>query len=246
MTLPKLVKLSELSLKEPAVFILDSGAGAHSIYQQCKKLRPEMNYVILEDQGFFPYGDKSNTELTEHLQTIAEEIRLHSPISLILACNTASTHGLEIFRQSLTCPVIGTVPPIKTAVAQSKTKKLALLATPATINSPYTAQLLEDFATNTETHLIPTANLAQISENFFRNNSLCTQKLSQELHPLTKIVDLDTIALGCTHYHLIKSEIKKLFPDCEIIDCSPAIAKQFHRVSPQIMSQRPRLTRCYI
>ena len=246
MTLPKLVKFSELDTTQPAVMILDSGAGAHSIFRECKKLRPNSNYIIIEDKSFFPYGNKSIAQLEENFREIAQTIKNTKLISLILACNTASTHALEIFRDTLDCPVIGTVPPIKLAVTNSPNKCIALLATPATTHSSYTRQLINAFAQDVKIHLIPTPHLASISENYVANQSVCQESLSKELAPLANIAELDTIALACTHYHLIKDEISKLYPKCKIIDCSPAIAKQFDRVSPPIFKQTPSVQRCYL
>lgn len=246
MTLPKLVKLSDLNSDSDHVMILDSGAGAHSIYEECKKLRPKMNYLIIEDKSFFPYGDKDPKQLEERFAVVAKEVSRHKPLAFIIACNTASTHALEIFRERLNCPVIGTVPPIKMAASSSASKCIALLATPATISSSYTSQLIKDFARDTEVHLIPTPNLAKICESYHTTKSICRNELQTELKALETIDTLDTIALGCTHYHLIKDEIALLYPNCQLIDCSSAIAKQFDRISPQITQQKPTVEHCYI
>jgi glutamate racemase len=246
MILPAPVNFSELTNSKDAVMILDSGAGAHSIYEACKKLRPQMNYVIIEDKTFFPYGDKKTPQLEQRFSFIAKKIAQHQAIAFIVACNTASTHALDIFRASLDCPVIGTVPPIKVAVASSTNNCIALLATSATINSSYTAKLIKDFAPDSDVHLLATPNLAELCETYHNTQTLCHESLRLELQALNSITNLDTIALGCTHYHLIKDEISSLYPNCQIIDCSTAIAKQFDRVSPQISKQNPTLERCYI
>ena len=234
-------KFSDFESSEPAVFILDSGAGAHSLLSECLKLRPELHYIILEDSSFFPYGEKTVSQLEKRFEQLAKNISRHSPLALILACNTASTHGIDLFRKELKCPVIGVVPPVKPAAKQTMTGQIALLATPATSSSPYTAKLIADFAKGTQVHIIPTPGLAKIGEEYFRTNELCFQSLSHELIALNEISNLDTIALGCTHYHHLKEHIQVLFPDCHVLDCSPAVARQFDRVCPQKSNSDPAI-----
>ena len=145
------VKFSRLKADPNRIIIFDSGIGAHSIYQACKQIRPHESYLILEDQSFFPYGEKSEEQLTERLQDIHQKIKALKPKALIIACNTASTYGLEIFRQQNSYPVVGVVPPIKTAAKHSQ--NILVLATPMTCKSKYTHTLIAKYAQNSQVEL---------------------------------------------------------------------------------------------
>ena len=56
-----------------------------------------------------------------------------NPDVLVIGCNTISTILLDQLRNTLTIPIIGVVPAIKTAGLISETKHVALLATDGTV-----------------------------------------------------------------------------------------------------------------
>ena len=233
----KHVTISKFNQLEPSshpVIIFDSGAGAQSIYQEAIRYRPQLNYLIIADQAFFPYGSKDSKQLRDRLHQLALEFKKLEPIACIMACNTASTLALTLFREILDCPVIGTVPPIKPAAQSSKTKTIGLLATPATVQRPYIDKLISEHAKDCKVIRLGSENLARLSEEKLSGKAIDPQQLTHELGPFLEHKALDTIALGCTHYHHLVEEIQELLPACKIIDCSKAIARQFDKVCPQV------------
>lgn len=71
-------------------------------------------------------------------------------------------------------------------------------------------------------HACPT--LATVVENRLEDTAYVTQQVKQALLPLTK-EDIDTLILGCTHYPLLESYIKKeLGEDVTIISSAEETA----------------------
>ena len=54
---------------------------------------------------------------------------------IVVACNTATTNAIDFLRNNYDIPFIGIEPAIKPAALNTKTKKIAILATKGTLNS---------------------------------------------------------------------------------------------------------------
>ena len=219
--------LDQAATPHRPVIIFDSGVGGINIYEKASAIRPELNYLVIADQAFFPYGSKTIEALHKRLSELVQQFAALDPCACIIACNTASTIALPLFREVLSCPVVGTVPPIKPAAESSKTKSIGLLATPATVQRSYIDELIQDHAKDCQVLRIGSEQLALLSEQKLAGHSIDHNLLKQELEAFIKNPNIDTIALGCTHYHHLTEEIQTLLPHCTIIDCSDAIARQF-------------------
>ena len=127
---------------------LDSGTGGIPYMLALKKLLPRAKCVYLGDTAHFPYGQKSNQEVTACASEVIETIvRTWNPKAVVIACNTISVTSLEPLRKLFPdLPIVGTVPAVKLAAAVTKNKRIGLLATNATVNHPYCKKLADDFA----------------------------------------------------------------------------------------------------
>ena len=83
---------------------------------------------------------------------------------MVVACNTASTLALAELRARFAVPFVGTVPAIKPACAQSKTKRVAVLGTQATVAREYTRALIREFAAGCDVVLVGSSHLATFAE----------------------------------------------------------------------------------
>ena len=102
---------------------------------------------------------------------------------------------------------IGVVPAIKPAAKLSETKKIALLATPATVERQYTDNLIRDFACDCEVFRLGDEALAKEAEKKLTGEVIDEKLLHEILSPL-KNKEIDTVVLGCTHYPLIVDELR--------------------------------------
>ena len=131
------------------IAVFDSGLGGLTILQSLRTRLPDGHYFYGMDNANFPYGPKSEEQVVEavtgFLQRLLPTIR---PDCLVIACNTASVAALKAVRSLYTIPVVGVVPAIKPAAALTKTGVIGLLATPATIQSPYSSDLIKQYAPN--------------------------------------------------------------------------------------------------
>ncbi len=197
--------------KAPKILIFDSGAGGLSVTAEIIKKCPGALFTYAADRAYFPYGVKQDTELTARIVSQVESLyRKIQPDLVVVACNTASTLALETLRAEFPCPFVGVVPAIKPAAKLTRTGVIGVLATPATVNRPYTRTLIEDFAPNHNVVMYGSDTLVALAEDKITKGILDEKQLSQELTLLfaqPQGQEIDTVVLACTHFPLLKPEL---------------------------------------
>ena len=149
----------------PTVLVFDSGVGGLTVFREIAKALPGARYVYLADDAGFPYGSLPEEALvTRVVHVIGKAIAEHKPDLVVVACNTASTLALAELRKRFSVPFVGTVPAIKPACAQSKSKRIAVLGTQATVSREYTRALIREFAASCEVALVGSSHLASFAE----------------------------------------------------------------------------------
>lgn len=218
----------------PTILVFDSGLGGLTVLREVVATRPDAHYVYVADDAFFPYGHHSEDEIIARVVPLMGElIGKHDPDLVVIACNTASTLVLSHLRAAYSVPFVGTVPAIKPACAQSKTRRVSVLGTKGTVKREYTKALIRDFAQGCEVTLVGSPELASLAEAELGGAPISDEAILAELAPcfVGKASDVasrtDTVVLACTHYPLLLDRMKKLAPwPVDWIDPAPAIARR--------------------
>lgn len=214
------------------MFVVDSGLGGISVVRALRATQGDMPLIYIADTAGFPYGNKSPEEITARAIRLVEHAKEFAPQSpFILACNTLSTLSLEPLRIHFPqLPFVGTVPAVKTAAQQSKTKRFTLLATPNTAASKYSQDLIAQFASGCVVDSYGAPNLAAMAEAMLLGDGILDEDLRREILPAFSDDGLgrtDIIVLGCTHYPLIVERLQPLTPwPVTFIDSGDAIARR--------------------
>jgi glutamate racemase len=213
------------------ILVFDSGLGGLTVFREVAKARPDARYLYVADDAFFPYGGQGEPELVARVgDLIGELIEAHRPDLIIIACNTASTLVLPHLRTRFRVSFVGTVPAIKPACAVSRTKRVAVLGTQATVSREYTRALIRDFANGSDVALVGSARLAGIAEEELNGAPVADDLIAREITPC--FIDAggrrtDTIVLACTHYPLLLDRFERLSPwPVTFVDPAPAIARR--------------------
>ncbi|MDE5547294.1 MAG: hypothetical protein K2I88_07500 [Anaeroplasmataceae bacterium] len=85
--------------------IIDSGKGGLAVAKQIKSEKDQL--IILLDQGFFPYGNKSKEVLLKRAFYLSKCLIEQGAELIILACNTLSILAYSFLKYNLRIPVIG-------------------------------------------------------------------------------------------------------------------------------------------
>lgn len=218
--------------------ILDSGVGGLSIWKEIAKELPQTSIVYIADSLNCPYGNKLKGEILRLTKRMVDFLLGKEVEIIVLACNTITVTCIDDLRKEYSStPMIGTVPVIKAAVKFSKNKKIGILSTEVTAKSEYQKKLIAKFASGAEVINIGTNLLVPMIENGDLDESL--DKILNEVLAPFKENDIDVLALGCSHFPLIKDRIQKILPGVLIIDSGEAIARQVKRVLGDRGSSKP-------
>ncbi|MBR0719171.1 glutamate racemase [Bradyrhizobium liaoningense] len=218
----------------PTIMVFDSGLGGLTVLREVVAARPDAHFVYVADDAFFPYGHHGENEIIARVVPLMGDlIKAHDPDLVVIACNTASTLVMTHLRAAYSVPFVGTVPAIKPACAQSKTKRVSVLGTKGTVKREYTKALIRDFAQGCEVTLVGSPELASLAEAALSGNAISDDDILTELKPCfvgdpaDTSARTDTVVLACTHYPLLLERLTKLAPwPVDWIDPAPAIARR--------------------
>ncbi len=210
---------------EPIGF-MDSGIGGSTVLTRALDILPNENYVFFSDSKNCPYGDKSDEEIIKRCDEIVKMlIEKYNCKAIVIACNTASAKAVSYLRRKYSLPIIAIEPAYKMVYDKNPDGFTLVMATKGTLESEKFHKLYYKY-NNHKTALIPCVGLADIIE----------QGKKEELESyLSKTLDeykgkAVNVVLGCTHYPLIKENIKKELGNVNFFDGAQGVSKQLKRV----------------
>ncbi|MGS2717594.1 glutamate racemase [Eionea flava] len=212
----------------PRILVFDSGVGGLSILQEIRQQYPHCAYFYASDNAAFPYGTQPENTLVDRVDHVIHQLQQCTQADIIvIACNTASTVALPRIRERFSQPIIGVVPAIKPAAAISQSKTIGLLATPGTVARSYTQQLINEFASDCQIISVGSSELVLLAEKKLRGETISPQQLKTIVEPFTDNHDIDTLVLACTHFPLLRDELRRVLPTIKHwIDSGEAIARR--------------------
>ena len=214
----------------PTILVFDSGLGGLTVYREIAAVRPDADIVYLADDAAFPYSALAEPALIARLVALFDEaIAIHKPDLVVIACNTASTIALPELRRGFSVPFVGTVPAIKPACAASRTRRVAVLGTEATVKREYTRALIREHGQGCDVDLVGSKQLAAYAEAELHGRPVGDADLLAEIGPCFRDDGkrTDTVVLACTHYPLLIARLEQIAPwSVNFIDPAPAIARR--------------------
>lgn len=214
-----------------AILVFDSGVGGLSVLAEISKLLPGAPLIYAADNGWHPYGTKSEAEISARVPALLGRLaERYRPRIIVIACNTAATIALANVRAALDLPIVGTVPAIKPAALASKTRVIGVLGTNATVRQPYVDTLIDEFANDCKVLRLGSAELVRIAEEKLRGktpNQGEVQAIMAQLYGQPDGLAIDQLVLACTHFPLLAEEIKHASPNgVSFVDSGAGIARR--------------------
>lgn len=206
--------------------VFDSGIGGLSVAKAIEKAAPEHEVIFVNDTVNVPYGTKTPEQLLPLVIPILEGLVARGCMVIVIACNTVSTTLIEPLRAHFTVPLIALEPMVKPAAEQSKAQVFAVCATPTTLASERYKWLKATYAAKDQVIEPDCSDWAALIERSGLNES----KIKEDIEPAL-VAGADVIVLGCTHYHWIEEEIRKIAgPTITILQPEQAVVAQLNRV----------------
>lgn len=209
--------------------VFDSGVGGLSILKALRAELPHEDFVYVADNAYAPYGEREESFVIERSRSIAHQLFENDQIkSLVVACNTATALAIHVLRQDYPgLPIIGVEPALKPALSVSKTKRIGVIATRATLNSHKFKALLNSMAGQAYFVCQPCDGLADAIE---RSDKPKTIALCAFYTGEFNLQEIDTLVLGCTHYPFaIEHFVQLLGPAIHLVSNGEPVARQTRR-----------------
>ena len=207
--------------------VFDSGIGGLSVARAIERALPDAEVRFAHDTPeHFPYATKTPDEIIGFVLPILQRLVDEDCDVIVIACNTVSTTLITRLRGAFNVPLVAVEPMVKPAAALTKTGVIAVCATPTTLASERYAWLKITYGM-TCTFLEPDcADWSYLIEQ----NQMNEARILRELEPALA-ADADVIVLGCTHYHWIEEEIKKIVAGrAVVLQPEPAIIARLHNL----------------
>jgi glutamate racemase len=199
--------------RERPIAVFDSGVGGLTVLHELLVALPGEDFVYLGDTARFPYGDKSQDELRTFALEIAEHLLALDAKLLVVACGSATAAALPLLQERLASSgvdVLGVIEPAaELAVEATRSGRIGLLATPATVGSGAFAAAIAaaDPAAHVESVACP--DLAPIIQSGFPFDERVVETVRRYTAPL-RAADVDTVILGSTHYPLVAPMLQRM------------------------------------
>ena len=116
--------------------IFDSGVGGLTVARAIIDQLPGESILYVGDTARGPYGPRPLAEVREFALEIMDKLVASGVKAIVIACNTASSAMLRDARERYSIPVIEVIQPaVRRAVSASKTGRIGVIGTNATIES---------------------------------------------------------------------------------------------------------------
>jgi glutamate racemase len=202
--------------------IFDAGIGSYAIVERVRTKYPRQDIIYFADRASFPYGSKTAAELLLSVQGATQYLQDEGCVAVVLASNAPSVVVLEPLRAAVSVPVIGVFPPIREAIAHSKTREIAVLG----VQSMITSKALRTFVDENRTSdsrvlLVNASSLVDLVENFtFMLDPLGAQEIVNNFIADVRGLNpnIDVMTMSSTHLPWLKPFFESAAPDVAFLD----------------------------
>ena len=197
-------------ISEAPIGVVDSGLGGLTVAREIMRNLPTERIVYFGDTARVPYGSKSKDTIVRYTRQIVRFLKTQDIKAIVIACNTATALAIDEVKEEAGMPVIGVIDPgAHMAVRATRNKNVGVIATRATIQARTYTTFINNL--DPEINVISQACplLVPLVEEGWLHDRITDEILMRYLDDVLEH-DVDTLILGCTHYPLLRSAIKKL------------------------------------
>lgn len=211
----------------PTIGVFDSGFGGLTVLKALLALVPDADYLYFGDTARLPYGSKSVETVARYAVEAAHFLESHGAEMLVIACNTATALALTQITAAAKVPVVGVIEPgAARASSTSKSRKVVVMGTEATVTSHAYAKALETLGVRTKEKACPL--LVPLVEEGWSEHAITEQvaRIYVEEAFRDGFDDADVLVLGCTHYPLLRPLLRRVAPpQVTIVDSAESTAE---------------------
>ena len=193
--------------------IFDSGIGGLTVLKEVRRDLPSEDIIYFGDTARVPYGTKSKETITKFSIDNVRFLQNFEVKIVIVACNTASSLGLDAMKENFSLPIIGVIEPgARAALRSTKNGRIGVIGTKATIGSGAYEACLKRLDPKVKVYSEACPLFVPFVEEGWVDGEIVAKVARTYLEGL-KSFKIDTLILGCTHYPLLAKAIQKTMGD---------------------------------
>lgn len=227
-------KYPHLEPQQP-IGIFDSGVGGLTVAKEIKRILPHENLIYFGDTKNLPYGEKSREAIVGYATNITNFLLEKNCKAIVVACNSATANALQEVLDLVAerVPVIDVINPVAEKVAFEIHNNVGVIATKATVNSGLYKKTIRKHNKFIKVDELATPLLVPAIEEGFKNHPI-THAIIYNYLSNSKLKNIETLILGCTHYPLLIDEIKQYYGNrVRVIDSPSIVANQLKHILEQ-------------
>src|SRR5271155_1487235 len=211
----------------PKIGGFDSGVGGLTVLGALVDHIPSASYLYFGDTARLPYGSKSAATVAHYAVDAVRYLQEQGAELLVIACNTATALALPEIKAAADVQVIGVVEPGATAAAAAtRTKKVVVIGTEATVSSHAYRHALDTHGVEAYEKACPL--FVPLVEEGWVEHAVTEQVAKIYLGEALQQADeqADVLVLACTHYPLIAPLLRRIAPShMQIVDPAESTAR---------------------
>lgn len=187
--------------------VFDSGVGGLTVVRELRRRLPAEAILYFGDTARVPYGSKSPATVCRYASEATSFLLARGAKMIIVACNTATAHAVDMLRARLSVPVLGVIEPgARAAVRATRARRVGVLGTAGTIASGAYERELHRLMPGVEVLGQPCPLFVPLVEEGWTDHPATRLVAEEYLEPVRRF-GADVVILGCTHYPLLRRVI---------------------------------------
>jgi len=202
--------------------VFDSGIGGLTVVRALRRSLPEESIVYLGDTARVPYGNKSHETIERYALQAGSILARYNPKLMVIACNTASAHGLAALQAVAPCPVIGVIEPGAEAAA-AVAGPVGVIGTLATIQSGAYEDAIRRRNPQAVIHSLACPLLVGFAEEGWLDDPITDAVCRRYLNQIP--FEVRTVVMACTHYPILLPSLTRTRPGTTWLDSGELTAR---------------------
>lgn len=208
--------------------IFDSGTGGLTVARAVKDALPGEQLIYFGDSAHLPYGDKSATTIQSYSIKITNVLLERGCKVILIACNSASAAAYELVKEYVgsRAKVYNVIDPVIDLLEEKYVqKKVGLIGTLQTVNSGVFNSKIQARNLKIDLASLATPLLVPMIEEGFIHDNISQEVIAKYLGD-ERFEGIEALILGCTHYPIIKNDLKLFYRnEVELIDSANIVAR---------------------
>ena len=212
----------------------DSGVGGLSCIPTLQKILPNERVIYYGDTARTPYGSKAVETIKKFSFQIADYLVSQDVKMLVIACNTISATCLEDLRARYPeLPIIGVVEPMAARILREQGEeetRIGVIGTKATIASNVYVDLVTSKTDKVKMFGKACPLFVPLIEEGIIDDEIMDLTIKHYLDDFIEEKKVTKLVLGCTHYPFLKKNLKRLYPELELLNPSAEVISEVKRI----------------